>query len=94
MMDLTNPFVVIILVLGLILIIIFVIYCALFDKYHPEICPSCGRKLNYKSAIRIYDADCPICHGTGQGNGAYTGDSGECTCGFQVETCPFCGSHL
>lgn len=33
------------------------------------------------SGIKVYDADCPICHGTGQGNGGYTGDSGECSCG-------------
>lgn len=72
------------------------IYLVIQDKRHPEtrMCPSCGHVLQYKNTVNIPDPNCSICHGTGQGNGGYTGDSGECECGIKVEVCPYCGKEL
>jgi rRNA maturation protein Nop10 len=66
----------------------------LSKKRDLEMCPHCGEVVNYKDVHSYYDEGCSICHGTGQGNGAYTGDSGECTCKHFVNVCPHCGGEM
>ena len=63
-------------------------------KLDPERCPHCGEVIDDIRQELVWDDDCPICHGSGQGNGGYTGDSGECTCGYFIRVCPHCGCKL
>ena len=66
-------------------------------KCEPERCPHCGEVIEVIDDVRqefVWDDDCPICHGSGQGNGGYLGDSGECNCGYFIRFCLHCEGKL